>query len=206
MQLSNFALPLLIVVAVYFLFLRPQRARQRKAQELTNTIAPGQRVMTTAGMFATVVSLDDEGILLEVSPGVNVKYVRQAVSRVVPAPDEDDTADRDAPDDDTEGHDTEDDDTKGGDTLAGPAGTDPDVYQPALDHAEVYRPATVDGTDDGTKVRLAKNAPAAGVGGATAAGSSAVGDPYTDTGHDAGSGDGSGRDQAGRGSATSALR
>lgn len=193
MRLSNFALPLLIVVAVYFLFLRPQRARQRKAQELTNTIAPGQRVMTTAGMFATVVSLDDEGILLEVSPGVNVKYVRQAVSRVVPAPDED-RADDDAQEDEIEG----------GDPLAVPAGTDSDAYQPALDHSEVYRPATVDGTDDGSKVRLAKDAPAAAAGGATAAGSSALGDPDTDL--DSASGDGSGRDQAGRGSATSALR
>ncbi len=196
MRLSNFALPLLIVVAVYFLFLRPQRARQRKAQELTNTIAPGQRVMTTAGMFATVVSLDDEGILLEVSPGVNVKYVRQAVSRVVPAPDEDE-ADGDAQDDQIRDGETED-----VDVLAVPAGTDPDSYQPALDHSEVYRPATVDGTDDGSKVRLAKDAPAAGAGGATAAGSSALGGNDLDSA----SGDGPGRDQAGRGSATSALR
>ncbi len=83
MRISQLLLPLIVVVAVYALFLRPQRARQRKALELTNSIQPGQRVVTTAGMFATVVALDDEGVLLEVAPDVHVKYVRQAISRVV---------------------------------------------------------------------------------------------------------------------------
>lgn len=83
MNVSQLLLPLLIVVALYFLFLRPQRNRQRAAQQLANSIQPGQRVVTTAGMYATVVELDDKSVLLEVAPGVEVRYVRQAVSRVV---------------------------------------------------------------------------------------------------------------------------
>lgn len=83
MRLSQFFLPLLIVLALYFLFLRPQRNRQRAAQQLANSITVGQRVVTTAGMYATVVEIDDKSVLLEVAPGVEVRYVRAAVSRVV---------------------------------------------------------------------------------------------------------------------------
>lgn len=83
MRASQLLLPLLIVVALYFLFLRPQRTRQRAAQQLASSIEPGQRVVTTAGMYATVVEIDDAGVLLEIAPGVEVRYVRQAISRVV---------------------------------------------------------------------------------------------------------------------------
>jgi preprotein translocase subunit YajC len=82
---SRFLLPLLIVAALYFLFLRPQKNRQKAAQALSNNIEPGQRIVTTAGMYATVVELDDAGVLLEIAPGVQVRYVRQAISRVVEA-------------------------------------------------------------------------------------------------------------------------
>lgn len=83
MRASQLLLPLLIVLALYFLFLRPQRNRQRAAQQLASSITVGQRVVTTAGMYATVVEIDDKSVLLEVAPGVEVRYVRAAVSRVV---------------------------------------------------------------------------------------------------------------------------
>lgn len=83
MSIAQFLPLIIIVLAAYFLFLRPQKARQRKAAELASAIAPGQRVMTTAGMFATVTAVDDEGVTLEISDGVHAKFVRQAISRVV---------------------------------------------------------------------------------------------------------------------------
>lgn len=104
MRVSQLLLPLLIVSALYFLFLRPQKAKQRAAQQLASSIQPGQRVVTTAGMYATVVEIDDAGVLLEIAPGVEVRYVRQAVSRVVenelveePLEDEQDEALEDGP-------------------------------------------------------------------------------------------------------------
>lgn len=83
MNASRFLLPLLILAALYFVLIRPQRMRQRAAAQLTNSIAAGQRVVTTAGMYATIVEVDDNGVLLEIAPGVEVRYVRQAISRVV---------------------------------------------------------------------------------------------------------------------------
>jgi preprotein translocase subunit YajC len=69
---------------LYFVMIRPQRNRQRQAQQMQSQVMPGQRVRTTAGMYATVVSIEGDDVVLEVAPGVNVRYMRRAIMNVVP--------------------------------------------------------------------------------------------------------------------------
>jgi preprotein translocase subunit YajC len=76
---------LLIVVAFWFLIIRPARKRQQEQQAVISALAPGARVMTTAGLFGTVVSLEDGEVALEIAPGVVVRYVAAAVAKVVEA-------------------------------------------------------------------------------------------------------------------------
>ena len=71
---------------LYFVTIRPQRNRQRAAQQTQRTVVPGARVRTTAGMYATVVALEDQDVILEVAPGVEVRYLRRAIMDVVPDP------------------------------------------------------------------------------------------------------------------------
>jgi len=74
----------LIVVGGYLLFVRPQRARQRKAlEERKRALEPGIEVVTTAGLIATVVTTDDETVTLEIAPGVHSRFLRQAIVKVV---------------------------------------------------------------------------------------------------------------------------
>ena len=39
--------------------------------------------MTTSGLFATVSSVEDDAVVLEVAPGVHSRYAKQAVLRVI---------------------------------------------------------------------------------------------------------------------------
>jgi preprotein translocase subunit YajC len=71
---------------LYFVTIRPQRNRQRAAQQTQRTVEPGARVRTTAGMYATVVSVEDQDVVLEVAPGVQVRFLRRAIMDVVPDP------------------------------------------------------------------------------------------------------------------------
>jgi preprotein translocase subunit YajC len=85
---SSYLFPIIIVVlfgVLYFVMIRPQRNRQRQAAQTQNQIVPGQRVRTTAGMYATVVALEDGDVVLEVAPGVKVRFMRRAVMDVVPS-------------------------------------------------------------------------------------------------------------------------
>jgi preprotein translocase subunit YajC len=72
-----------ILVAFYFLILRPQRARARQAQQLQATMAPGIEVMTTSGIYGTVREIRDDSIILEVSPGSTLRISKGAVGRVL---------------------------------------------------------------------------------------------------------------------------
>lgn len=89
-------LPLIVIVgAFYFFLIRPQRNRQKQQQAMQKAIGPGNRVLTTSGMYATVVEVTDDGVVLEIAPGVEAEFVSQAIMRVV----EDDTVEHDPVDD-----------------------------------------------------------------------------------------------------------
>jgi preprotein translocase subunit YajC len=71
-------------VLIYLLFMRPQRARQRRIQQQQSEVLPGQRIRTTAGMYGTVVSGDARDVVIEISPGVHVTMLRRAIMEVIP--------------------------------------------------------------------------------------------------------------------------
>ena len=83
---SSYTFLLLIVlvfIGFYFLMIRPQRRRQQMAQQQQRTLTPGAQVRTTAGMYATVSAVDGDDVILEVAPGVDVRYTRRAVLEVI---------------------------------------------------------------------------------------------------------------------------
>ncbi|WP_373868727.1 preprotein translocase subunit YajC [Microbispora amethystogenes] len=67
----------------YFLLIRPQRKRQQEQVQMQNSLTPGVRVMTTTGLFATVVALEDDDVVLELAPGVETRWVKGAIGRVL---------------------------------------------------------------------------------------------------------------------------
>ena len=100
---SALTFPILIVlvfVGFYFLMIRPQRRRQQQVQQQQRTVAPGARVRTTAGMYATVVEVDGDDVVLEVAPDVEVRYLKRAIMEVIQPGDEPEAYE----DDETEGY------------------------------------------------------------------------------------------------------
>jgi preprotein translocase subunit YajC len=91
-------LPLIVIVgAFYFFLIRPQRNRQRQQQQMQKNLEPGTRVITTSGMYATVVEVNDDGVVLEIVPGVEAQFVAQAIMRVLEdTEDSEDADDQDA--------------------------------------------------------------------------------------------------------------
>lgn len=79
-------LPILLIgVVFYLLIMRPARNRQRKQAEMMSALAPGTQVMTTAGVYGTLVSIDDEDAEIEIAPGVVIRVVKAAIGKVVEA-------------------------------------------------------------------------------------------------------------------------
>jgi preprotein translocase YajC subunit len=90
---QSLILILVVVVAFYLLMIRPQQRRRQQAAQKQNTIQPGARVRTTAGMYATVVDVDGDDVVLEIAPGIEVRYMKRAVMDVVSVPEDEAPAD-----------------------------------------------------------------------------------------------------------------
>ena len=95
---STFLILIVVFIGlIYFMAIRPGRNRQKRVQQQQNTVLPGARVRTTAGMYATVVAVDGDDVVLEVAPDVEVRYMKRAIMEVlspgdeVPAEDEAET-------------------------------------------------------------------------------------------------------------------
>ncbi len=106
---STIFLILIVVVAFYFLMIRPQQRRKQQAAQKQSAVQPGARVRTTAGMYATVVTIDGDDVVLEVAPGVEVRYLKRAIMDVVSPGDEPEETVTDF--NDTESDDADDTDT-----------------------------------------------------------------------------------------------
>ena len=106
---STLILILIVVVAFYFLMIRPQQRRKQQAAQKSNNVEPGARVRTTAGMYATVVDVDGDDVILEVAPGVEVRYMKRAIMEVVSPGEPVDETETDADDEDADDVDHDDD-------------------------------------------------------------------------------------------------
>ena len=85
---SYLILILIVVLGFYMLMIRPQQRRRQQAMQQQNSVQPGARVRTTAGMYATVVEVDGDDVVLEVAPGIEVRYMKRAIMDVVSAGEE----------------------------------------------------------------------------------------------------------------------
>jgi preprotein translocase subunit YajC len=86
----------------YLLLIRPQQRQRRAQRQLIETLDVGDRVITMSGIFGTVRAVDDESITLEVSPGVEIEFVKGAVARKLVF-DEDEYEDQDGADNEEAG-------------------------------------------------------------------------------------------------------
>jgi preprotein translocase subunit YajC len=86
---SSLMLIALMVVAFYFLILRPQKKRQQAHQKTMTSLAPGTRVLLGSGIFGTITAIGDKQAVVELSPGVELTVLKQSIVRTVQEGDED---------------------------------------------------------------------------------------------------------------------
>ena len=80
-------LPLMVgmFAIMYFLIIRPQQKQRRERESLLRAIKKGDRVVTTSGLYGTVVGLSEHTVTLKVADQVKLDFERGAIGRIVPA-------------------------------------------------------------------------------------------------------------------------
>jgi preprotein translocase subunit YajC len=80
----QFAPILLIMVIFYVLLILPAQRRQKKTQEMLNALKNGDKVVTTGGLFGTIVGIEGDAIQLRIADQVKVKVLRSAIASLQP--------------------------------------------------------------------------------------------------------------------------
>jgi preprotein translocase subunit YajC len=75
------------IAAIIFLTIVPQRRQRQKQQELINSLAVGDDVVTIGGLHGTVNVIEDDIVHLEVDHDVVIRVGRGAIARKAGEPD-----------------------------------------------------------------------------------------------------------------------
>lgn len=70
---------------LYFMVIRPQSQERKKLERAIGALKKGDRVITTSGIFATVLSIDKDRAVLKISDDVKVEFARSAIAAIVSA-------------------------------------------------------------------------------------------------------------------------
>ncbi|MFQ5847999.1 MAG: preprotein translocase subunit YajC [Candidatus Methylomirabilales bacterium] len=74
-------IPLLLMFAIfYFILIRPQQKKQRQHQEMLTALKTGDQIVTTGGIYGTVVSLDESKVKLKIAENVKIDVSRASVA------------------------------------------------------------------------------------------------------------------------------
>jgi len=72
---------LVLLVLMYVVLFLPRQRQAARQRDMQASLASGDEVVTIGGVRGTVRDIADEHVVIEVSPGVEVRFVREAVAR-----------------------------------------------------------------------------------------------------------------------------
>jgi preprotein translocase subunit YajC len=73
-----------IFVIFYFVLIGPERKNRKKREAMLEAMKKGDKVMTSGGMYGTIVAMQDKVVTLQLDEGVRVRFSRQAIQEVLP--------------------------------------------------------------------------------------------------------------------------
>ena len=79
--LVSFLLPIALIFGVfYFLLIRPQQKKTRTHQDMLKSLKVGDRVITTGGIYGTIVDGGEHSVKLEIADRVRVEVGRTYIA------------------------------------------------------------------------------------------------------------------------------
>ena len=74
---------IIVLIGVFwFLLIRPQQTQAKKRAEMPTALKAGDKVVTIGGICGKVAQITDDKIFVEVSEGIVVEFLRNAISTV----------------------------------------------------------------------------------------------------------------------------
>ena len=69
----------LFFVIIYFFMIRPQQKKQKDIQKAREAIKPGDKVITSGGLYGKVREVSDKYMVVEIAEGVKVRIDKTSI-------------------------------------------------------------------------------------------------------------------------------
>ncbi|EKX66660.1 preprotein translocase subunit YajC [Streptomyces ipomoeae] len=76
-------LPFIVLIGAMILMTRSAKKKQQQAVDMRNQMQPGSGVRTIGGMYATVKEVNEDTVLLDAGPGVELLFAKNAIGAVL---------------------------------------------------------------------------------------------------------------------------
>ena len=75
----------MIAFIFYFMMIRPNQKREKERREMLGKLSKGDKVITTSGIYGSVIGLSEKTVVLRVSeePNVKMEFLRGAIAQVM---------------------------------------------------------------------------------------------------------------------------
>lgn len=76
--------PLIVIFGIFYvLIIRPQQKKAKQHQDMVNNLKKGDRILTSGGIYATVVAVKGNALEVKISDEVKVLVSKSAISAVL---------------------------------------------------------------------------------------------------------------------------
>ena len=81
--ISFLLIMVVMMVAMFFIVYLPNQRREKERRQMLGGMAKGDDVITSGGIHGKVVGLTDHDVVLRVDENVDIRFMREAVVRVL---------------------------------------------------------------------------------------------------------------------------
>jgi len=76
--------PFVLVFAIfYLLIILPQRKKQKKHQEMVENLKPGDRIITTGGIYGTIMGVQKDRIELKIAANTKIEITKGSIGVIL---------------------------------------------------------------------------------------------------------------------------
>ena len=83
---NQFVLILVIFGVFYLIVVRPMRKKQQETENMLSQLKNGDRVLTSGGIYGTVVGVNEDRVQLRVADSVKIQVAKSAVAQRLEEP------------------------------------------------------------------------------------------------------------------------
>ena len=81
-MLGQLVFLVLIFLTFWVILWRPNQKRQQQHRQMLESVGPGDEIVTFGGIFATVRSVGEQDMEVEIAPGTTIRILRSAIRQL----------------------------------------------------------------------------------------------------------------------------